>query len=38
MQQLFRANFTDMTVEVVAVGDPRLQYYQSCCPSRTAAA
>lgn len=37
MAQLFRANFADMTVETVAVGDPKLQYYQSCCPSRAAA-
>jgi hypothetical protein len=29
-------NFPDMRVEVVAVGDPKLAYYHSCCPSRVA--
>lgn len=35
MEQLFKANFKDMTVEVLAVGDPRLEFYQKQCPSRS---
>lgn len=36
MQRLFAANFPDLQVEVVAVGDPRLQEYHRQCPSRLA--
>eukprot|EP00878_Enallax_costatus_P013134 GHUV01013727.1.p1 GENE.GHUV01013727.1~~GHUV01013727.1.p1 ORF type:complete len:226 (+),score=29.93 GHUV01013727.1:1538-2215(+) len=35
MEQLFRANFKDMAVEVLEVGNPRLEMYQKQCPSRS---
>ena len=35
MQRLFQANFPGMAVEVVPVGDPRLQAYHQRCPSRS---
>lgn len=38
MRDLFKANFPGMTVDVVAVGDPKLDFYHSCCPSRCSAA
>jgi len=34
MAQLFKANFPDLTVEVLPVGDPKLKLYQQQCPSR----
>eukprot|EP00879_Flechtneria_rotunda_P018149 GHRR01019036.1.p1 GENE.GHRR01019036.1~~GHRR01019036.1.p1 ORF type:complete len:171 (+),score=54.96 GHRR01019036.1:1810-2322(+) len=34
MHDLFKANFPDMIVEVVAVGDEKLKFYQQQCPSR----
>jgi hypothetical protein len=34
MQQLFSANFSDITVEVLDMKDPRLLEYQKACPSR----
>lgn len=34
MQQLFTSNFSDMTVEVLDMKDPRLMQYQKACPSR----
>jgi hypothetical protein len=34
MQQLLKANFTDITVEVLDMKDPRLVEYQKACPSR----
>jgi hypothetical protein len=38
LRQLFTLNFPDMEVEVLDWRDHKLQYYQSLCPSRAAAA
>lgn len=34
MHELFTLNFPDMEVEVLDQRDPKLEYYQSLCPSR----
>jgi hypothetical protein len=36
MHKLFTLNFPDMEVEVLDRRDPKLEYYQSLCPSRAA--